>query len=83
MCSGRSGGDYSTDSDMEYEFGDVDDERELKEMYKLRSESVTEVVKAGNVVALFSPSFALELFYLCIVIKSGTDTEDMHDKFEH
>ena len=65
------------------EFGDVNDERELMEQYELRSESVTEVVKAGNVMALFSPSNALELFYLCKVINSGTATEDMYDKFEH
>ena len=37
----------------------------------------------GNVIALFSPLNALELFYLCKVEFSGTATEDLHDGQHH
>ena len=75
--------DDESDSDVEYEddeFVPADDENEL---YELRSENVQLVVKRGSIVALFSPLNALELFYLCRVIKSSVADEDLCDRFEH
>ena len=76
--------DYSTDSEAEYEFDEfedlVDDETEL---YELRGDTVVEVVKPGNIIALFSPANALELFYLSKVIDSGIAEEDLHDSQNH
>ena len=52
---------------MEYEhvdaFGNSIDEN--IEKYKLQSDSVLEVLTDGDVIALFSASNSLELFYLC------------------
>ena len=77
--------DYSTDSKAEYvhdELQDiVDDETEL---YELRSDAVAQVVQPGNVIALFSPSNALEeLFYLCKVIESGIARQDIYNTQNH
>ena len=63
---------YSTGSEAEYEYDEsqdlINDENEL---YELRADTVIQVVQPGNVIALFSPPNALELFYLCIVKESG------------
>ena len=37
----------------------------------------------GNIIALFSPTNALELFYLCKVIDFGVATEDLCDENNH
>ena len=64
--------DYSADSEVEYDYDEsqdiVDDETEL---YEIQSDAVVQVVLPGNVIALFSPPSALELFYLCKVIRAG------------
>ena len=64
--------DYSADSEVEYDYDEsqdiVDDETEL---YEIQSDAVVQVVLPGNVTALFSPPSALELFYLCKVIRAG------------
>ena len=75
--------DYLSNSDVEFEddeFGNVDHEME---QYEMRSEIVIQVVKPGNVMALFSPPNALELFHLCKILESGIATEDLYDKYEH
>ena len=61
--------DYETDSDIECEdedaFGDsITDEMEL---YEMRSENMLQVVQPGFVIALFSPTNALELCYLLLL----------------
>ena len=88
LFSGEYGDDDSNDnnSDIEYEeqaeFGDNIDNEEL-ERYEMRSESVLQVLQKGNIIALFSPSNALELFYLCKVIDFGVATKDLRDENNH
>ena len=64
--------DYSADSEVEYDYDEsqdiVDDETEL---YEIQSDAVVQVVLPGNVIPLFSPPSALELFYLSKVIRAG------------
>ena len=77
--------DDESDSDVEYEDEDAFGESisEEMEMFELRSESVVQAVKPGNVAALFSPPNSLELFYLCKVIESGVAIEDLCDIYNH
>ena len=48
-----------------------DIENEQNELYKLRSDSVFDVIKKDCVIALYSPPNSLELFYLCKVKEFG------------
>ena len=76
--------DYSADSEVYYQYDEsqdiVDDETDL---YELRSDAVVQVVQPGNVIALFSPPNALELFYLCKVVESGIAKQDIYDTQNH
>ena len=75
-----------TDSEVEYEDEDVlgDDIYDNDyERYELRSESVLEALTKESVIALFSPSNSLELFYLCHVLDFGVATEDLKDENNH
>ena len=85
LYSGEEGSDDDYDSDMEYKdedaFGDSVDEN--MEKYELRSDSVLEVLGEGDVIALFSASNFLELFYLCKVISFVTATEEVRDENNH
>ena len=75
---------YSTDSEAEYEYDELQDLiNDENELYELRADTVIQVVQPGNVIALFSPPNALELFYLCIVKESGVATEDLCDSQHH
>ena len=64
------------------EFGDeiIDDSAER---YELRSDCILQVIKKGCVVALFSPTNALELFYLCKVRDFGFATKDLTGENNH
>ena len=74
----------SEDSDAEDECDDFNDEIDDEmEQYELRSESVMEIIQNGSIIALFSPSNALELFYLCKVVDFGRASEDMMDRNKH
>ena len=79
---GRGAGDSDeeTDSEKDDEDDEIREEEDDLEQYELRSEDVVHLVEPGNAVALFSPSSALELFYLCKVIECGVVTEDLSDK---
>ena len=37
------------------------------EIYEIRKENIIDIVKEGNTIALYSPPYANELFYLCKV----------------
>ena len=55
------------DSDVEYEDEDAfadDEEDSDMERYELRSNCVLEILSAGDIIALFSPSHSIEQFYL-------------------
>ena len=57
MCSGQTIGNVLNDEEEELdEYGDEIDE------------SVIEVVKTGDIIALFSPKNSLELFFLCRIL---------------
>ena len=83
VMTGDDSDDYSTNSEAEYEYDEFENADNETELYELRSETVVPVVKPGNVIALFSPPNALELFYLCKVEFSGIATEDLHDGQHH
>ena len=50
---GDDSDDYSTDSEAEYEYDKFENADDETELYELRSETVVQVVKPGNAVALF------------------------------
>ena len=73
------------DSDDQFEEDDVfgeeiDDELEQNE---LRSDIVLEVIRTGDVIALFSSTNSLELFYICRVLSFGKAESDMVDENNH
>ena len=51
--------------------------------YEIRGSSVMECITKDSVIALYSPSSALELFYLCKVIKFGTAIDELKDDSDH
>ena len=59
-----------------------DDIDEMKQ-YELRANSVIEIVQPGNVIALYSPPTAFEMFYLCKVLDTGIASEKMVDESNH
>ena len=77
--------DSSSCSDLsEYEMDDFSEEPEIdSEIYEIRNENVLEMVNEGNTIALYSPSYANELFYLCKVIRFGKAEAELTDKFNH
>ena len=86
MVCGGDDDEIDTNSEVEYEdedvFGDDIYDNDY-ERYELHSESVLKVLTKGSVIALFSPSNSLELFYLCYVLDFGVATEDFKDENNH
>ena len=72
-------------SDIEYEDEDAfgNEIEDLTEKYEMRSDSVLEVLCVGDVIALFSSSRSLELFYLCKVVNFGVAEKDLKDENNH
>ena len=66
IFSAEEGEDDDVDSDVEYEDNDafVDEIDDMNEKYELRSNSVLKVISVNDIIALFSSSTSLELFYL-------------------
>ena len=61
-----------TDSDTDESDNDFDsNHKEKMERYEIRSNNVIDIMEQWNVIALYSPSTSLELFYLCKVIDFG------------
>ena len=82
QCSNDFPDSESSESD------DSDDDRfdhDLDEMeqYKLRANSVIEIVMQGNIIALYLPPTAFESFYLCKVLDTGIATEKLVDACNH
>ena len=71
--------DYDDDNDDD---GSENDEEET-EQYELQANSVFEVVKQRNIIALYSPPTAFEPFYLCKVLETGVANEEMVDTYHH
>jgi len=59
------------------DFGD--EITESSERYELRNECDLDVISLGSVIAIFSPSNSLELFYLCKFIQFGVAMKDLSD----
>ena len=84
IFSAEEGEDDDVDSDVEYEddvFGDEIDDMNGK--YELRSNNVLEVISVNDVIALFSSSESIELFYLCKVLSFGIVEQDLKDENNH
>ena len=78
----------SSDSDDDYDDDDDDDDgsendEEETEQYELRANSVFEVVKQENIIALYSPPSAFESFYLCKVLETAVANEEIVDTCNH
>ena len=85
IFSAEEGEDDDVDSDVEYEDDDVfgDEIDDMNQKYELRSNSVLEVISVNDVIALFSSSTSLELFYLCKVLSFGIAEQNLKDKNNH
>ena len=55
----------------------------MNQKYELRSNSVLEVISVNDVIALFSSSTSLELFYLCKVLSFGIAEQNLKDQNNH
>ena len=60
-----------------------DIENEQKELYEMRSDSVFDVIKKDGVIALYSSTNSLGLFYLCKVKEFGIAQEILIDPLNH
>ena len=60
-----------------------DNVSEDMEQYELRCENVLQVVHPGDIIALFSPSNSLELFYLCKMLEVGVAQTVLTDMYNH
>ena len=84
IFSAEEGEDDDANSDVEYEDDVfVDEIDDMNEKYELRSNSVLKVISVNDVIALFSSSTSLELFYLCKVLSFGIAEQDLKDENNH
>ena len=75
--------DYeNTDEDSDEEKDDVEEE-DCTEAYELRSESVLDIIQKDSIIALYSPSKSIELFFLFKVLEFGVAESNMVDRNEH
>ena len=81
----RSNQDESSSSSSDSEDSDRDDKVEEidAEPYEIRSASISEIVEAGNIVALFAPLESFEMIYLCKVISIEVAEKVIIDDYHH
>ena len=60
-----------------------DIENEQNELSEMRSDSVFDVIKKDGVIALYSSTNSLGLFYLCKVKEFGIAQENLIDSLNH
>ena len=74
--------DNDGSSESEFENDASDDESET-EAYELRAEIVNSVLNKNTVIALYSASNSLELFYFCKVLDFLIAEKNMVDDYSH
>ena len=81
----KSNQDESSSSSSDSEDSDRDDKVEEidAESYEIRSASISEIVEAGNIVALFAPLESFEMIYLCKVISIEVAEKVIIDDYHH
>ena len=79
-ASDNNDNDDSSESEFE---NDVNDDESETEAYELRAESVNSVLNKNTIIALYSASSSLELFYLCKVLDFGIADKNMVDDYNH
>ena len=81
VLGSKDSDDSESDSGTESESSDneSDSDKFDEEVGEIRMDNVLDILSADSIIALFSHSISMELFYLCKVLKFGVAEEDMTD----